>query len=152
MGGLPNELIPIPRTPNRGVVNRQPHIEHIMQGRRTVWSPLWWWPCQFTSFLLAVMLIFANHYCKLTVLFLKLYQTCIWVGLSIRPYLLGLTLGHSLWRQTCRVSQNIKRRNISANISQTAIKLFTQILQACCLAKFTRNITNSFISVERWKI
>ena len=36
-----------PRTPNRGVVNWRPQIEHIMWGRRTVWSPLCWWPCDF---------------------------------------------------------------------------------------------------------
>ena len=45
MGGLPNEFIPIPRTPYRGVVNRRPQIEHIVWGRRAAWSPLWWWPC-----------------------------------------------------------------------------------------------------------
>ena len=31
MGGLPNELFPTPRTPNRGVVNRRPQIEHTMK-------------------------------------------------------------------------------------------------------------------------
>ena len=27
---------------NNGFYNR---FEHIMQGRRAAWSPLWWWPC-----------------------------------------------------------------------------------------------------------
>ena len=32
------------RTPNRGVANWRPQIEHIMWGHRAAWSPLWWWP------------------------------------------------------------------------------------------------------------
>ena len=35
MGELPNELIPIHRTQNRGVVNRRPQMEHFMWGRRS---------------------------------------------------------------------------------------------------------------------
>ena len=35
----------LPRTPNGGVANWRPPIEHIIWGRQAAWSPLWWWPC-----------------------------------------------------------------------------------------------------------
>ena len=35
----------LPRSPNRGVVNRRPQLENIIWGRRAAWSPLWCWPC-----------------------------------------------------------------------------------------------------------